>query len=79
MLFALEVASKLGARDVVLVGDSRNVVAQANGAKCRSPDLFTAFAEVTRSFDRVHVRYVRRGQNLAGIALAKLASETEPA
>ncbi len=73
LLHALDVASSLGARDVVLVGDAANVVAQANGARCRSPHLLAAFQERAQRFDRVRVRHVRRGQNLAGIALATLA------
>ncbi len=78
LLYALDVASTLGVRDVVLVGDAANVVAQANGAKCASPDLLAAFRQSAQAFDRVHVRHVRRGQNLAGIALAKLTPRTTP-
>lgn len=78
LLYALDVAAVLAVRDVVLVGDSANVIAQANGAKCRSPELLVAFHASASRFDRVRVRHVRRGQNLAGIALDKLhASATD--
>lgn len=74
LLHALDVAAALGERDVVLIGDAADVVAQANGAKCRSPDLMDTFKKHVATFDRVRVRHVRRGQNLAGIALEALAA-----
>lgn len=72
LLYALEIARSLGETDIVLIGDCANVVAQANGAKCRSPALLAAFRDEARRFARVRVRQVRRGRNLAGIALARL-------
>lgn len=72
LLHALEVARELGVRDVLLVGDCANVIAQANGARCRSPELLAAYQDSMRDFARVRLRYIRRGQNLAGIALARL-------
>jgi len=75
LIDAVEVALSIGARDVVLLGDSAMVVEQANGrAKCRSR-TFAAYLEkfqtLTANFDRVRIRKIPRNQNLAGIALAK--------
>lgn len=78
LLYALEIARGLGETDVVLIGDSADVVAQANGARCRSPALLAAFREQAQHFTRVRVRHVRRGQNLAGIALARRAHPPNP-
>jgi len=75
LLHALDVAQALGTRDILLLGDAAGVIDQAvNGAKCRSPELRACrdrFDEAVRSFDRVRVRYVKRSQNLAGIALGQ--------
>jgi ribonuclease HI len=73
LLDALDVASELGARDIVLLGDSALIVAQASGT--RKPGTFTSFhagylAKVA-TFTRVRMRRIKRAQNLAGIALAK--------
>lgn len=65
--------------DIILIGDCANVVAQANGAKCKSPALLASFHDAARHFTRVRVRHVRRGQNLAGIALARRAPPPNPA
>lgn len=63
------------ARDVVMLGDSAFVVAQANGkAKCRSAQFqahFERFRTLADDFERIRVRKIARTQNLAGIALAK--------
>lgn len=79
LLFALEIAKGLGEHDPVLIGDAANVIAQANGAKGGSAALLAAFREQARHFARVRVRHVRRGQNLAGIALAKGVPRPDPA
>lgn len=72
LLHALDVARQLGARDVLLLGDAAGVVDQATGkARCRSPGLRDHFEQAAQDFDRVRVRYVRRNQNLAGIALGQ--------
>lgn len=75
LLHAMEVARELGAREIVLAGDSLNVVSQANGRrKCRDARLapyLAAFQEEAADFARVRVRHVARTQNLAGIALAR--------
>jgi ribonuclease HI len=76
LLHGLRVAETLGARDIVLLGDAAGVIAQANGAaKCRNADLrdcLEQFRAAAATFERVRVRYIRRTQNLAGIALDKM-------
>ena len=74
LIHAVEVARSLGLADYVLVGDSADVVAKANGAiPCRG--------EARRHLERFRalageapprVRHVKRSHNLAGIALARL-------
>jgi ribonuclease HI len=71
LLKALEVAETLGARDIVLVGDSSNVIGQAMGTfKPRSAPIEAYRARAAR-FDRVTLRHIGRKQNLAGIALER--------
>ena len=76
LLASLDVAARLGAADILLLGDSATVIAQARGElKCRTPaveKLRQAFAERALGFEAVRLRRVRRTQNLAGIALEKL-------
>lgn len=70
LLDALAVARSLGERDVLLLGDSAGVIAQVIGeTRCRSFDLREQYAHAITGFDRVRVRYIKRSQNLAGIAL----------
>ena len=72
LLHAVEVARALGRADYVLLGDSANVVAQANGlAPCRGSAArhLQAFRELTEAAPP-RIRRVKRTQNLAGIALA---------
>jgi ribonuclease HI len=70
LICAAEVARKLGG-DVVLLGDSADVVAKANGlVACRGEaaryrERFLAVAGA------LPVRHIGRAQNLAGIALAR--------
>jgi ribonuclease HI len=75
LLHAVEVALSIGARDVVMLGDSALVVEQANiRAKCRSTEFqvyLEKFHTVAREFDRIRIRKIPRTQNLAGIALTK--------
>lgn len=76
LLHAIEVARCVGERDIVLLGDSAGVIAQANGqARCRLPELRDQFEQARLDFDRVRVRHVRRNQNLAGIALGLVGQE----
>jgi ribonuclease HI len=75
LIHAAEVATAMGARDIILLGDSAVVIGQANGvAKCRSAELRThlaRFQSLTGNFDRIRIRRISRSQNLAGIALDK--------
>lgn len=74
LLDALDVASELGAADLVLLGDSALVVAQANGTQ-RPGAAFAAFhasyQDKAARFARVRIRRIKRAQNLAGIALQR--------
>ena len=61
--------------DPILMGDAAAVIAQANGSvRCPSAYLhhFHAFRALPWSAERVRIRHVKRTQNLAGIALARL-------
>ena len=73
LLHGLRVAESMGERDIVLLGDAAGVIAQANGAaKCRNAANLEQFRRQSAKFERVRVRFIRRNQNLAGIALAKI-------
>jgi ribonuclease HI len=73
LLHGLRVAEELGEADIILLGDAAGVIAQANGtAKCRNAACLDQFQERAGKFERVRVRYIRRNQNLAGIALSKI-------
>lgn len=73
LIEALSVAQAMSLSDFVLLGDASNVVEKANGKmKCRDADApylerFRALAGGTMP----RVRYIKRFQNLAGIALAQ--------
>lgn len=75
-IHALDVAGGYGETDILLVGDSTLVITQANGvAPCRSQSLAdhrAAFIERAARFSSIKIRYIKRSQNLAGIALARL-------
>jgi ribonuclease HI len=74
LLHGLRVAEMIGERDIILLGDAAGVIAQAKGtAKCRDLSCLDQFQQQSATFERVRLRYVRRNQNLAGIALAKIA------
>ncbi len=71
LIAAVRLAQAQGVTDPVFLGDSRAVIAQATGvAKARGPalDHLAAFRALTAAMP-LHVRYVRRSRNLAGIAL----------
>lgn len=76
LIHAAEVALLIGARNVVMMGDSALVVLQANGAnKCRHPGLRIyrdTFLKLRSEFTSIAVRRISRSQNLAGIALTKM-------
>ena len=75
LLHAVELATAVGATDVLFVGDSTVVVEQARGRwRCRSPQLqphLAMFQTAVLAIPRVRLRQVRRSKNLAGIALAR--------
>ena len=75
LMRALEVARDLGARDIVLVGDCANVIAQAGGkTRCAAKDALARYEARAAEFARVRLRAVKRTHNLAGIALARCRS-----
>jgi len=74
LLHAVELTRAIGWDAVVLIGDSAAVVAQANGTvRARGGDErhHAALVEATAG-QGPRVRYVKRAQNLAGGALARL-------
>lgn len=78
LFYALQVAAGLHATDVVLVGDSADVIAQAGGrTKCRGVAIEhrARFAEECDQFVRVRLRLVGRAQNLAGIRLQAMRGQ----
>ncbi len=74
LIHAVEIAMSIDARNVVMLGDSAMVVAQANGhGPCRAASFqqyLAEFRQIAVNFDRIIVRKIPRNQNLAGIALA---------
>lgn len=75
LIHALRVARTLGAADFVLLGDAAHVIGPASGAvKCRAGAVahLQAFRDLAGDGEPPRIRYVKRSQNLAGIALAAL-------
>ena len=75
LIHALTIARSLGLPDVTLIGDSADVVAKANGVvRCRGDAArhLERFRALASSTSPPRVRHVKRSQNLAGIALARL-------
>jgi len=76
LIHAATLARSLGADDVVLVGDSALVIAQARRRQpCRARRLAAhreAFEAIAAGFARVRLHHVLRSQNLAGIALDRI-------
>lgn len=75
LIDAARCAHDLGLADALLLGDCAAVIAQANGTT-RCPPSCTAHLAAFRALPaapgRLRIRYVRRTQNLAGIALARV-------
>jgi ribonuclease HI len=72
---ALRLADELGLAEAVLLGDSAAVIAQAHGA-IRCPPAHRRHLEEFQALprpERLRIRYIRRTQNLAGIALERYA------
>ena len=75
LIHAARLVRNLGLTNVVLLGDSAAVVEQANGAvPCRGSSLqhLNEFRALLVGMDPPRIRYIKRSQNLAGIALARL-------
>ena len=74
LLFALDAALAAGVRDATLLGDSASVIDQAKGIARRriAPDLESRFEALSKRFDRLRFRRIKRSQNLAGIALEQV-------
>ncbi len=75
LIHAVEVAQSLGMSDVVLLGDSATVIGQALGRVKRRGEAIAHLARFQASIPvgmSVRVRLIKRTQNLAGIALARL-------
>ncbi len=75
LIHALRIGRSLGVADIVLLGDSIAVVNQANRrARCPAAcvDHLATFRALAAAGPEPRVRYIRRAQNLAGIALARL-------
>lgn len=73
LLLATRLAADSGAADVLLLGDSAAVIAQANGRIPVRPDMavnLAAYRAITIAIPRLVLRWIPRAQNLAGIALA---------
>jgi ribonuclease HI len=73
LIEGLTVAQSLGLSDFVLLGDASNVIAKANGKmRCRDADLpYFGRLLTLAGGSAPRVRYIKRFQNLAGIALAQ--------
>lgn len=70
LLHAVEIAGELSLSDPIVLGDALAVIGQANGV-VRCPRAFVPHLAALRRFPAVpRIRYVKRTQNLAGIALA---------
>lgn len=75
LIHALRLAQSFGLTGTVLLGDSAAVVAQANGiAKARgtSATHLQTFQSLIDPANPPRIRRIKRAQNLAGIALARL-------
>ncbi|WP_309611755.1 reverse transcriptase-like protein [Sphingomonas sp.] len=75
LICAVEVACELELGNPLFLGDSLVVVGQANGRlKCRRASVrhLRALEALAPSFAPLRIRHVKRTQNLAGIALARL-------
>lgn len=75
LIAAMRRTHALGIGDAVLLGDAAAVIAQATG-RVRCPPAYRHHLERLRALPqpagRVRIRYIKRSQNLAGIALAAL-------
>src|SRR5262245_39248680 len=75
LIEALRVPQAMGAADFVLLGDAASVIGPATGAvKCRGTATghLQVLRELAGDAGLPPIRYIKRSQNLAGIALARL-------
>jgi ribonuclease HI len=73
LIHALELAQSQGLSDVELVGDSADVIGQANRVirtGRAEGDHAVAFLALVGEAPPARIRWIKRAQNLAGIALA---------
>ena len=75
LLHAVEIAGELGLADPVFLGDSLAVIGQASGTASRpaaNARHVARLAALGHPPGSLRLRHVKRSQNLAGIALARL-------
>ena len=75
LISAMEIAAQLGIANPLFLGDSLAVVRQANGlVKCKgmAVEHRLRLTAIYPSTTLLPIRHVKRSQNLAGIALARL-------
>jgi ribonuclease HI len=73
LIHALELAQRLGLTRVELIGDATEVIRKANLALTVGHDLqghAATFRALASASPPARIRWIRRAQNLAGIALA---------
>ena len=74
LIHAAKIAWTLGPSPVVLMGDARDVIAKAGGTlRCHgdAARYRQRFLAIAAAAPPLRLRYVKRSQNLAGIALAR--------
>lgn len=75
LIHALRIAQSLGTANFILMGDAAAVVGPANGTvKCRGSAIrhLETFRALMSAANLPRIRHIKRSQNLAGIALARL-------
>ena len=73
LIAALKLAQRLDLRDIELIGDALEVIKQAKRALqtgCAAPGHAAVFLSLAAKTPRIRLRWIKRQQNLAGIALA---------
>lgn len=73
LISAGKIAQSLGLSGIELIGDSAEVISQANRALTTSEAAHAhaaAFLALVRGMPAMRIRWIKRAQNLAGIALA---------
>ncbi|MFD1787065.1 hypothetical protein ACFSC3_05715 [Sphingomonas floccifaciens] len=77
LIAAARLALRLEITDPVLLGDAAAVIAQASG-RVRVPPAYRTLAGTYTGLPRMRLRYIRRAQNLAGIALERRHGGRQP-